>query len=124
MENEDAVGITDNPSEHYTSESVALSIREVESVPDNPRPTTTDVFVPPPLPQDKSYHAMICYESEDKKWAQKIYKQLVSEPFNFQCCIADIHFMPSVPIIENIEVRCLCIIAMFTFSAYNNDLSP
>ena len=67
--------------------------------------STVDIFTPPPLPEDKIFHAMICYESEDRQWARAIYTELESEPYSLKCCISDIHFLASMPILQNIEVN-------------------
>ena len=67
--------------------------------------STVDIFTPPPLPEDKVFHAMLCYESEDRQWARAIYTELESEPYSLKCCISDIHFLASMPILQNIEVN-------------------
>ena len=67
--------------------------------------STVDICNPPPLPEDKVFHAMICYETEDKQWARAIYRELESKKYSLKCCISDIHFSPSMPILQNIEVN-------------------
>ena len=73
----------------------------------HPDPVDTDdqeAFITPPLPNDKEYHTMFSFQSEDRRWVRKIHAKLESEPYNLKCCISDRDFHPGKDVITNIEV--------------------
>ena len=75
----------------------AVSEIEVFDRQDNEFPT-------PSLPDDKEYHTMFSFQSEDRRWVRKIHAKLESEPYNLKCCISDRDFHAGKDVITNIEV--------------------
>ena len=60
------------------------------------------------LTDEKSYHAMFSFQSEDRAWVRRTLESLEAEPYHFKCCIADRDFHPGKDVLNNIEVSDEC----------------